>query len=227
MKNFLKITILIAAVPAIGLLLSLDATGSNMGVQCATLGFLPLLSLCGEDNMGGMQNRMAFIPLCDVSSVPVLSANPDSEAEMITAIGSWVFKTAKGKPLYIYATDKTVKYSSENQGETDGQSFKQSGEFFHPGARIGAAAFARKVNNTPGYLVLVSTEGNQFMVGQPGLPCSIKPSFDAGQARTDRRGFKFTFEADSYCPFILLADASKIDFDEIMEEAPEEPGGEG
>ena len=215
MKNFLKITLLIISILTVGICLSDAAVFADMDVQCAALGFLPLLSSCGLENMGGMKNRLAFIPVCEVTAVPTLPANPVSEEDLVTATGNFEFKEPTGKPIYIYATDKTVKFSVENQGETDGQSFKMSGEFFHPGTKVEAAAFARKVNNTPGYLLLEDPESNQYIVGQPGLPCTIKPSFDFGMARTDRRGFKFTFEADSYCPFIRMA--APYDLDSLTE----------
>lgn len=71
--------------------------------------------------------------------------------------------------------------------------------------------------NTPGYLVLVTPEGEQIMVGQPGMPCVISPSTDFGQTRSDRRGTTFAYEADSFAPYIKLK--SPIDIDEIFDEA--------
>ncbi|MDR1436824.1 MAG: hypothetical protein LBI65_01765 [Candidatus Symbiothrix sp.] len=215
MKEIRKCLIAVAALMAVTLFVVEGSYAAAGGISLASLGFLPLVSECGIENMGGMKNRLAFIPLCDVSAVPLLPASPATDEDLVTATGSFELKS-DGKPVYIYATDKTVKFTSENQGETDGQSFKQSGEFFYPGNKTAAAAFARKINNTPGYLILEDPEGNQYIVGQPGLPCTLKPSFDFGQARTDRRGFKFTFEADSFCPFIRLA--APIDFDELLEE---------
>jgi hypothetical protein len=165
--------------------------------------------------MGGWQNQLAFIPECDVTDIPELPKSPTTDLDLVTAAGAFVFKSADGKPTYIYATDKTVQYKADNQGEIDGQSFTITGQFFFPGTKIEVAAFSRKVNNTAGYLVLISPEGEQFMVGQKGLPCSIKPAFDGGMARADRRGFLFTFSADSYAPFVKLG--TPIDFEALKE----------
>lgn len=176
-------------------------------------GFAPLDWPCGSENMGGYQNRVLFIPACAVSATPVLPSVVAAAADLITAEGAFTFIDEGGKPILIYATDKTVKLESENQGETDGQSFRQFGEFFHPGSKVEAAAFARKVNNTAGYLIITDANGTQFMVGAPGLHCSIKPSFSGGGERTDRKGFLFTFEADSFAPFVVLG--TPIDFDEL------------
>lgn len=177
------------------------------------IGFGPLKWACGSENMGGYKNRLLFIPSCSVKTIPELPAEILATEDLVTAAGAFVFNTVGDKPIFIYATDKTVKLDAENQGETDGQSFAQKGEFFHPGSKAEVAAFARKVNNTPGYLVLEDATGVQYMVGSKGLPANIKSAFSGGAARADRKGFQFTFEADSFAPFVILG--TPIDFDEL------------
>ena len=166
----------------------------------------PITYPSGNDNMGGYKAYVFFVPAYAVSAVPELPAITDAsvDADYVTASGSFVFKTVGDKAKFIACTDKTVKYGSENQGEIEGQSFKQSGEFFRAGSRIEADAFARQVNNVPGYLILEDMDGKQILIGQPGLLASLKPSYDGGMARADRRGTKFTFEADSVAPKIYL-----------------------
>ena len=187
------------------------------------VGFGPLKWACGSENMGGYKNRLLFIPASLVSDVPTLpDASTITEAsDLVTAAGAFTFKDTADTPIFIYATDKTVQLQAENQGEIDGQSFRQFGEFMHPGSQVEAAAFAREVNNTPGYLILEDPNGVQYMVGSKGLPCSIKPSFTGGAARTDRKGFLFTFEADSFCPFIVLG--TPIDMDALENPVPPAP----
>jgi hypothetical protein len=141
----------------------------------------------------------------------MLPANPVTEADLVTAIGAFAFREAGSTPILIYATDKTVQFDAENQGETDGQSFRQHGQFFHPGSKMEVSAFARRVNNTPGYLVVIGPDGTQYLIGQPGLPCTIKPGFTGGAARTDRKGTMFTFEADSFAPIVILGAPIDID----------------
>lgn len=220
MKNYLKIIICITVFLFAGsiadtLFANDVATGVLSFAFALPPGFINLKHPCGSENMGGYKNRLLFIPACSVSAVPELPPITElSETEdLVTAAGAFVFKDEGDKPIVIYATDKTVQLNSENQGETDGQSFRQNGEFFHPGPKVEAAAFARVVNNTPGYLVLEDTSGTQFLVGSKGLPCTIKPGYTGGAARTDRRGFSYVFEADSFCPFIVLG--TPIDIDEL------------
>ena len=180
----------------------------------------PITWPCGNDNMGGLKAFVLFIPACAVSAVPELPEITDAsvDTDYVTAAGSFVFKTAGDKPKYIACTDKTVKFASENQGELEGQSFVQSAEFFRAGSKLEADAFARQVNNTPGYLVMEEMDGKQILIGQPGLLANIKPSYDGGMARADRRGYKFAVEADSVAPKIYLA--TPIDVNAILNPAP-------
>lgn len=169
----------------------------------------------GADNIAGMRNHVAFIAAAEVTSVPTLPATATALADFVTATGAFVFKSVGDKPKFVYTTPQSATFKAENQGEIDGQSFKQSGEFFFPGAKIEALAFARYVNNTAGYLIMEDAQGTQILVGQPGLPVRIKPSIDLGKAPTDRRGFTFTFEADSVSPMIIMG--TPIDFEDLKD----------
>lgn len=178
-------------------------------VSCAV--FAPLLWPAGADNMGGYKNRLLFIPQDAVSSVPTLPASTVSDDDYVTAAGSFVFKDAvAGKPTAIYATPKSVGYKADSQGEEDCKSYKHTGEFFHPGNKKAADILARKIANTPGYLILEDNE-NQYIVGQPGYPCTITASYDGGKAAADKRGFSFTFDFDSVCPKIHMGTPIDID----------------
>lgn len=181
--------------------------------------FSPLLWPCGEENMGGYTNRLVFVPFCGLKAAPTLPKREDilKDADYATAKGAFEFNDSTNKPIPLYATDKTVQFTAANQGEIDGRSFAQSGQWFFPGMQIEAAVFARKVNNTPGYLILEQPGGAQILIGQPGLPVSIAPAFDGGQARADRKGTTFAFTADSFVPYVFLE--TPIDLDELFAEA--------
>ena len=182
--------------------------------ECLLLGgFAPVLWPAGSSNMGGYKGRVAFIPESAVKAVPALPASPSETAEYVTATGSFTFIDSGGKPTPIYATRATVGYKAEIQGETDCKSYKITGEFFHPGNGIEAAAFARQVCNTPGYL-LIENNDHQLLIGQDGLPCTVSASFDGGKAPADKRGYSFTFEADSESPMIVMG--TPIDLAALM-----------
>ena len=178
-------------------------------------GFAPVLWPAGSSNMGGYKGRVAFIPESAVSKVPTLPAKPASTADYVTAEGSFTFINTGDKAIPIYATRATVGYKADIQGETDCKSYKVSGEFFHPGNGIDAAAFARQVCNTPGYL-LIENNDHQLLIGQDGLPCTVSASFDGGKAPADKRGYSFTFEADSESPMIVMG--TPIDIAALMSE---------
>ena len=177
----------------------------------------PIVGLEGADNMGGYKSRIAFIPAHWVSEAPKLPTTIAADADYVTATGSFTFKPAHvgAKPIGIECTDGTVKYDAKAQGETEGQSFGIDGEFFRAGSKKEYGACARKYNNTPGYLLMDDTDGNQLLVGQPGLLCSLKFDYSGGQKRADRRGIKATFSADSKAPFVYMT--TKIDIDELFD----------
>jgi hypothetical protein len=186
--------------------------------------FNPLLWPCGEENMGGFSNRIAIIPVCMVNSAPTLpdKADVNSLEDLAVAEGSFTFKNETDKPIAVRATDKTVSYSAENQGEIDGRSFAVSGSFFFPGTLTETSSFARMVNNTPCYIVIEDFNGEQVLVGQPGLPASIAPAYAGGQARADRKGMTFNYTADSVAPYIKLGTPLNLD---SLFAAAENPSG--
>jgi len=179
--------------------------------------FDPIVGLEGADNMGGFKSRIAFIPARWLSEVPELAATITADADYATATGAFTYKAALtgAKPIGIECTDGTVKYTAKAQGENEGQSFAIDGEFFRAGSKKEYAAAARKLNNTPGYLIIPDTDGNQLIIGQPGLLCNLKFEYDGGQKRADRRGLKVTYSADSKAPYVYLA--TPIDIDALFD----------
>ena len=215
MKKFLKVLFPIIALVFVAAVtvLAINEPGLALALGVFPVSFAPLKRKCGLENMGGYKNKLLFIPECSVTTVPELPTDITQPEDLATATGSFTFKEEGAKPILIEATDKTVKLDGENQGDIDGQSFLQKVEFFHPGQDIKMSAFARYINNTPGYFIVEGLTGKQYMVGSKGLPAHTKPGFTGGGERTERKGFQFAFEADSFAPFIELG--TPIDFDEI------------
>lgn len=174
--------------------------------------FSSLLWGVGKNNMGGWMDFAVFFPLNLLTSMPELPSSPTSNTDYVTATGYFTMKTDE-TPVFIYATEETVKYSAEKVGERDGISFEQKFEFFFPGNEIDVAGFASRIKNTPGILVLQDTDGRQIMVGSKYLPCNLAPSLDGGVNRADRRGTKFEGGCASNQMAVYLADASKLTID--------------
>lgn len=179
--------------------------------------FNPITGMAGKDNMGGFKNYVLWIPKNAVSAVPELPAASAiiDDADYVTASGAFVFKDAvNGKPVYFEATKNSVKCEATNQGEDEGQSFAVAGEFGRAGSKAEYAAFARKYNNTLGYLVIEDMDGRQILVGQKHLEVALKPAYVGGQAPADRRGYTVAFATDSVAPVVYLE--TPIDVDDLI-----------
>ena len=214
-KSYLFIVVLLIGVVSIYLF---DAQSSSE-VLLSTV-FAPMMWKSGQENMGGYKSRIAFIPQDAVSTVPTLPADPKTDADYVTATGAFTFVDTGGNPLPIYATRGTVGFKADIQGEADCKSYKNTAEFFHPGSKIEAIAFAKQICNTPGYLIIDEID-KQILIGQPGFPCTLSASFDGGKAAADKKGWQFTVEADSSSPMIVMG--TPIDIDALFATKPVAP----
>lgn len=165
--------------------------------------FSPLLYAQGQNNMGGYQNWVGFIPLNYISSMPEIPDTPATASDYVCATGRFAF-TDSNKPIFIYATEETVKYTAESAGEKDGKSYEQKVEFFFPGNKKEAHALATALKNTPGIIIIADSDGNQQIIGNQFIPAYLSPSYDGGQKRADLRGMKFEGAAASNQSAVFL-----------------------
>lgn len=168
---------------------------------------------CGGENMGGMQPQVLVIPDCIVATRPELPANPDEDAEFVTATRTsgataYTFKNDLAQPILVKCIDRSVSMSAENQGEIGGQSFRITGSFSVSGSRSRAASFARQVNNTPCDIIMIDESGVEYIV----FHATIKPAYTSGKAAADLKSFTYNFEADSIAPLIILDSQYKMNF---------------
>ncbi len=181
--------------------------------------FAPLNWPMGRNNMGGFKGYLLFVPADAAIAVPTVPKWEEAtdNADLVTAAGSFTFgaEGAIKMPVYLYNTDATVGYTVEAQGEVDGMSYKQTLIGFFPGNMKEAHAFAAMVKNTPGYYVFEDSDGQQMIIGQPGMPAATSVSFNGGKARADRRGHTFTITADSNYSAIFLE--TPIDIEKIKD----------
>lgn len=179
--------------------------------------YSPITGMGGEDNMGGYKNHILWIPKNSVTAVPALKAKAAivTDADYVTAAGAFAFKVG-AKPIYFECTKNSVKLDAPNQGEDEGQSFAPQGEFGRAGNKVSYAAFARKWNNTQGYLIVTDQDDKQILVGEQGLEVTLKPEFVGGQKAADRRGYTVKFATDSVAPVIFLG--TPIDITDLIPE---------
>jgi hypothetical protein len=147
--------------------------------------------------------------------MPELPSEPATGNDFVVASGAFVFKEeSEGvpyKPIFVYATEETVKYNADIVGERDGKSFEQKTEFFFPGNKKEAHALGTRVKNMPCIILLADNEGNQQIIGTKHIPAYISPAFDGGQKRADQRGFKFEGAAASNQSAVFLETPFVVD----------------
>ena len=221
---FLLVTIVIAIPELHPQACSLD--GNTLVMMAAGPAFAPLKWKTGQNNMGGYKGRLLFVPFDIPSSIPTVpdpSKATDNES-LITAAGSFTFPTEGTikQPIYLYSTDGTVEYKADQQGEADGISYKCTLSFFFPGNTPGMHAFNSLIKNTPGYYIFEDSDGQQMLLGQPGLYASTAPSFNGGKARGDRRGTTYTATADSNYSAIFLETPVDMEVIAGLKPAPEQ-----
>ena len=201
--------------------------GDTLVMMTAGPAFAPLKWATGQNNMGGYKGQLLFVPFDAPSAVPTVpdpSKATDNTA-LITAAGTFVFPpegTIK-QPIYLYSTDATVEYKADQQGEADGISYKCTLSFFFPGNTPGMHAFNALVKNTPGYYIFEDADGQQMILGQPGLYASTAPSFNGGKGRADRRGTTYTATADSNYSAIFMETPIDMEVVAGIKPAPEQP----
>jgi hypothetical protein len=211
--NILQFLFTLLVVTIISAIYFLEPTAGTLVNIISAAAIVPpvITGMEGEENMGGFKNFVVFIPDEIILKEPTLSDAPAAFTGLVEGVGEFEFKAAT-LPIYCYSTPGEVDYKAGTQGEIDGKSFNQKGEWFHPAAaRTTVMALARYLNNRAGRIILETSDGTQLMIGQEGLPATISASGDYGKAPKDRRGYKFEFVTDSFVPAIVLTGTSKLD----------------
>lgn len=208
MKRTTKVILALLALASVLGIMGFGPDASGLTLCAAT--FSPLLYQQGQNNMGGFQNWAVFIPLSIIQNMPELPSSPSDDDDYVEAAGSFTFKTGE-QPVFIYATEETVKYSAEGQGEKDGKSFEQKVEFFHPGNSKEQHSLATRIKNLPGIIIIADSDGRQMMIGSKFIPAYLSPSYEGGQKRADLRGTKFEGGAASNQSGVFLATPLIVD----------------
>lgn len=217
-KLYIVLAIALIAVLTVYITGSTEWNDTNL-LMAAGPAFAPLKWPMGRNNMGGYKGYLLYIPADAATQVPTVPKWDEAtdNSNLVTAAGSFTFpeEGAVKMPIYLYNTDAKVGYTVEAQGEVDGISYKQTLTGFFPGNMKEAHAFAAMVKNTRGYYVFEDTDGQQMMIGQPGMEASTSVSYNGGQARADLRGHTFNITADSNYSAIFLE--TPIDIEKIKD----------
>lgn len=170
------------------------------------------------ENMGGFTSIAYFAPWQDIEEWPTLPANPTTDEQMVTLEGNFTMKTDKHF-IQVYVSPATAELNANNQGETDGQSFRNEGEFFYPGSKVECRAFARKINNSRGVTILIDGDGDRTCIGTEMLPCFFKPTLNYGKVAADRKGLVVQFFQDHFVPGLIYKGSIPLDGSTIPEQS--------
>jgi hypothetical protein len=165
----------------------------------------------GGDNIGGFTSQGWMGIFHEIHAWPEQDRNASTDEGLIELTGNYVMK--EGKKFYkIYITQRTAGAESENQGEIDGKSFLQKPTFFIPGSRVETMAFARKINNTRGILLLKDPNtGEMIQFGDKDFPLHFMPRLAFGNQPTDRRGLFVDCEADNFNAALIYKGTIPLD----------------
>ncbi len=152
------------------------------------------------DNMGGFTTTGYLILLNEVATFPTKTAEPTTDAQMIEIRGNYVMKPTK-KAYSITWFPNTAGATSDVAGEPGSQCFNQVPKVFVKGTKTAQLAFATKINNQLGILLLRdpnTRELNQF--GCEDFPLVFKANTKHGENATDKRGLEIEGQAYSIRP---------------------------
>lgn len=151
--------------------------------------------LQGKSNRPGLKKRVYIAALSAFETIEKV-VDPDAADETrITIAGDHTFPVGEGF-IEFYTTLDTAKLMAESVGERDGKGHNPKVEFFHPGIKAEAMAFADACQSDE-YIVLVETlEGEFLQLGEENIGVEISSNFDSGTVSSGRKGWSFV--ADTY-----------------------------
>jgi len=152
-----------------------------------------LAGLEGNTNRPGVKKTVYLAPL---RAFDVIGAVADPEAAdntRITVATDHTFQATEGF-IKCYTTADTGQLLAESVGERDGRNHSVKLNFFHPGAKADALAFADAAQYDE-YIILAETlEGDFIQLGEADLGADIMSNFDSGTLSSGRKGWSFTAE---------------------------------
>lgn len=118
-----------------------------------------------HEEMGGVNPRIAIIPVCIVDTWPQRAAQAAGiKLETLCDLsGTFVYKTGQ-TPLVIDTIPGSFKYTAETQGDLGSENYKPA-ITFRMKDRVKADGLAKLVLNTPCVVVFFNKENQQLQAG--------------------------------------------------------------
>jgi hypothetical protein len=156
----------------------------------------------GREAMGGYTSIAWLYFTADISQWPIepnieTATNIDQLAKLS---GNYIMKDQKFM-FEVKVPPNSTKFSPASQGEMGGKSFKLTGEIYVPGIDADSMGLARMLNNRFAGLVFDDPDNKtRIAVGSKNMPVTFTPKGEGGQKGTDKKGFTFSWECDSFAP---------------------------
>lgn len=175
---------------------------SSLMINFGAIANMSFPEIDGREAMGGY-TAIAYLGfIADISAFPT-EPNIETATDIGAVVklgGAYIMKENKYF-FEVKVPPQTSKFSPASQGELGGKSFKNSGEIFIPGIDDQSMGLARMLNNRYAVLIFTDPDGkNRIALGSKEMPVIFTPKGDSGAKGTDKKGFTFTYECDSFAP---------------------------
>lgn len=152
------------------------------------------------NRQGGTKQYVLFASFADFTTI--------QEAVNYLVATAHTFPTDKGF-IKLYCTKDTGQVQFETIGGPDRNSFRATGEFYHPGESNDIVSFANQVKNDRGVMLIPVPGTNEFIqIGGNDFQVQIMPSYDTTKNSGDGRGW--TFKLDCFMADMIKYTASTV-----------------
>lgn len=151
----------------------------------------------GNDNMGGLTQKVYFGLWADVATWPTVPATPATLEEASALTGSVLMKSGK-RMFEMYITDDTGEFAIELVGEKDGKSFVKRLRFSHPGLQKKILGFLNSVKNENMVFIAEDNDGQKYLMGDSSRPATLETSPDGIGTSMESAGKRATSLEFSY-----------------------------
>jgi hypothetical protein len=147
-----------------------------------------------ENNMGGLPNEIYVAKAEDVATWPTLPNLTGAQAAQAVLLGNFALKPGVAFRR-VRVTLDTGMLNSEEQGETDGVSYKHMVKVFKSGLHESDLGFLSVTKNTGLVFIVPDANNKKFVVGSQKFPARRQTggTSGTGEGTTARRGSEVTF----------------------------------
>lgn len=182
-----------------------------MALQDLNAVVLDSVSWGGGHNPGGTEEKVYYVEVSDIETMPSIAAAPTTPGEVVTIATDIVLKAGGKKFHELYITRDKGQLMSEGVGEIDGKSFVNKFSGFHPGSDPAMLGTAAMLNNGSFVFLVPEANGQYRIVGNLTKPAKCSASeVNTGAATADLAGWSFTVEAPALGPAPVYTGAIQL-----------------